>query len=123
MPAMEVFNTKVRIATLSDPSKLGDEIELLVDTGATHTTIPEDVLVLHGVVRLGTVNVRLADGTSVSKDYGGAILQVDGMLVPTTVLFGTDDDMALLGATTLEQASLAVDPVGKRLVPTQAIQA
>jgi predicted aspartyl protease len=123
MEPMGLFSVKVRIADLSGPAALGQELELLVDTDATYTTIPEDVLARHGVRRLGQIKVKLADGRWVAKDYGAAIVAVDGMTVGTTVLFGAPGDLPLLGATTLELASLAVDPVGKRLVPVQAIQA
>ncbi len=102
---------------------LTEEVSLLVDTGATYSTIPATVLDRVGVSRLGTLPVRLANGTFVEKAYGAALIEVQGRTVGVTVLFGETSDYALLGATTLEQASFAVDPIGRRLVAATAIQA
>ena len=37
--------------------------------------------------------------------------------MPCRVVFGDPDDSSLVGLTVLEQLGLAVDPVGRRLVP------
>jgi predicted aspartyl protease len=121
---MGLFKTKVRIAIVAGPTiTLGEELELLVDSGATYSMLPGTVLARHGVRRLGKIKLKLANGRTVYKSYGGVFLKLDGKIVPTTVLFGEGPDVPLLGATTLEQASLGVDPVGKKLIPVQAIQA
>jgi hypothetical protein len=46
------------------------------------------------------------------------VIAIDGDSVPCRVLFGEADDAVLLGLTVLEQLGLAVDPVQRRLVPT-----
>ena len=46
---------------------------------------------------------------------------MDGRVTSTVVVFGEDESPALLGVYTLERALLAVDPVGQRLVPTDAL--
>ena len=121
---MGLFKVRVQVADMAAATMtLGDKIELLVDTGATYTSLPHDLLVRHGVPKLGKIKVKLANGKWVTKETGNVILKVDGKLVGSTVLFCTGTDVPVLGATTLELASLAVDPVGKRLVPTIAIQA
>ena len=121
---MGQFKVKVRLAAFGPgPNGKGRSIELLVDTGATYTTIPRDILSGCGVPVTGQVQVKLADGSLRSKDYGPAIIEVEGKAVGTTVLFGESGDLPLLGVTTLEVAALGVDPVARRLVPIQAIQA
>lgn len=122
---MGLFEISVRVGAPIREGKpsLTETVRLLVDTGATYSTLPAEVLQRAGVVRLGTLPVRLANGAFVQKAYGIAALEVEGRVVGATVLFGENGDFALLGATTLEQASLGVDPVGRRLVAITAIQA
>ncbi len=121
---MGLFSVQVSLAAIANGRpEFTEQIDLLVDTGATFTTIPEEVLTRVGAMKLGTISVRLADGRDVVKEHGAAILLVEGRKVGTTVLFGKSGDLSLLGAATLEQAGLAVDPYGRRLVPIQAIQA
>ncbi|MBI3097832.1 MAG: retroviral-like aspartic protease family protein [Planctomycetes bacterium] len=124
MAVMGLFEVDVRVAPVPPNGPAGWEtVRLLVDTGATFSTIPEAVLQKIGVTVLGTVPVELADKSTVTKDYGWAVIEVEGRHVPGIVLFGRSGDFALLGATTLEQACIAVDPAKRRLFPTAAIQA
>jgi hypothetical protein len=46
---------------------------------------------------------------------------VDGREEFTLVVFGDEDMPALLGAVTLEELRLVVDPIRRRLVPTRAL--
>jgi predicted aspartyl protease len=62
------------------------------------------------------IKVRLADGRSVSRRIGSAVIHIDGQSIPTRVLFGGPSDPALLGAIVLEAAGLLVDPVERKLV-------
>jgi len=121
---MGLFETNVRVGALKEGVPFfTEDVKLLVDTGATYSIIPSDVLERAGVMRLGTMPVRLANGTFIQKAYGFVVMEVQGRLVASNVLFGEKEDFALLGATTLELASLAVDPLGQRLVAVTAIQA
>ncbi|MEK7765446.1 MAG: aspartyl protease family protein [bacterium] len=121
---MGLFKTKVRVGVLRDAGPVfTEEVSLLVDTGATYSTIPSAVLKRAGVNPIGKLPIRLADGSIVEKTYGGAALEVQGRVVFGNVLFGDEGDLALLGVTSLELGSLAVDPVGRRLVSATSIQA
>ena len=46
-----------------------------------------------------------------------AWVSIDGREVGTPVVFGVEDSLSLLGAVTLREFNLAVDPKGERLVP------
>jgi predicted aspartyl protease len=59
---------------------------------------------------------RLADERQREFDVGTAQVRIDGRSVYTPVVFGDDTMEPILGATTLEELRLAVDPVGRRLV-------
>ncbi len=121
---MGIFKTEVAVGLSRNGKPVFSEaLELLVDTGATYTTLPSRVLRDLGVKPVGTIPVTLADGRKVKKPYGGVWLRIKGRPVSVTVLFGEEGDLPILGATSLEQARFGVDPIGKHLVPVQAIQA
>ena len=95
-----------------------EEVEVLVDTGATYSQVPESLLHRLGVpVRWGA-EVRLGDGSMVTDRIGQASIRLGGKTFFTPVTFGREGEPNLLGVVALETALLAVDPVGQRLVPT-----
>lgn len=98
-----------------------EKVEALVDTGATFTVIPSAVLQRLGVARKEKVRFRLADERVIERDIGETQVGVDGRVVSTVVVFGEEKSPTLLGVYTLERALLAVDPVGQRLIPADAL--
>lgn len=48
-------------------------------------------------------------------------MQIDGSRRTAVMIFGDPGSEALLGAVTLEQFSLAPDPVAQKLVPVEAL--
>ena len=98
-----------------------EQVDALVDTGATFTVVPSAMLNRLGVTATETVRFRLADGNTIQRSIGETQVRIEGREFSTIVVFGEDDTTALLGVYTLERALLAVDPVGQRLVPTDAL--
>jgi clan AA aspartic protease len=92
-------------------------VEALVDTGATNTVLPAHILRSLGIEAYTRSVFELADGRQLEMDVGRAWVRVDGKQEFTQVVFGGDDREAILGAVTLEEMALAVDPVARRLVP------
>ena len=115
---MGTFTTSLRI---QGPVGRSMSIEALVDTGATHTLLPANVLRDMGVEPLERVTFHLADESTVEYPVGEVRIRLDGRERTTVVIFGPDGAMPLLGATTLELFNLAVDPVGKCLVPVPGL--
>jgi len=97
------------------------KVEVLVDTGATHTWVPRPLLEALGHKPSFRQRLRLADGSVIERDGTEVPLEIDGARLTTVVIFGDPDSEALLGAVTLEQFSLAPDPVARRLVPVEAL--
>jgi len=97
------------------------QVEALVDTGATYTWVPQQILQELGYRPTFRRRVRLADGRVIEKDGCEVRVGVDGAILTTPILFGDPESEPLLGAVTLEQFSLAPDPVGRRLVPVEAL--
>ena len=107
---------EVTVANPSDPA-LRATLPLLVDTGATGTTLPGEIADVIAVAAFGARRVRLADGRV--EDWPAAVIHIEfeGHRGPTFCLIGRRGGPALLGAVTLEEFGLAVDPVARRLVP------
>ena len=102
----------------------GDRIETaeaVVDTGATFTVIPAPLLERLGVIPERVIRIRLADGTIVERSLGTVRARLNGTEGSILCLFGSPEDPAVIGAHTLVGFLLAVDPVGMRLVPVDAI--
>ena len=95
------------------------DIEATVDTGAFLTTAPASMLRELGIEPVDTRTFIVADGRRVRVDIGEARVTLDDRSVYTIVAFGEEDAPPLLGALTLEELILAVDPVGERLVPVE----
>ena len=112
---MGTFSQTLRLESLDGERSV--EVDALVDTGASYTVVPANLLKELGVEPIGTVRLALADGRPVVYDIGRAEATVDGRTERTLVAFGEDGTRPLLGAYTLEGLRLAVDPSEGRLVP------
>jgi len=98
-----------------------EQVEALVDTGATYTTAPSSLLQALGVTPHDRVPFILADGRRIERDVGQTWVRVDGKSVISLVVFGEEGVEPLLGAYTLEGVRLGVDPTNRRLVPTPGL--
>lgn len=94
-----------------------ERLEGLVDTGATNTVVPRSLLRALGVTPYRKSSFQLADGRQLELDVGRTWVRVDGQEEYTQVVFGPEDSEPILGAVTLEEMALSVDPVAHRLRP------
>ncbi len=113
---MGMFEVKVELANLAAPSRT-EEVSLLVDTGATLSWIPREVLAKLGVTPFSRMPFSLADGRRLERDITAVLATVDGRKAPVTVAFGEPGEEAVLGVTALESLGFVVDPIGQKLVP------
>ena len=116
---MSTFTVPIQVSA----SRAGQYVSMnaLVDTGATYTVIPRDVLSDLGVVIEETRSFEIADGSEIQLHSGEASIRVGEKRVTVVVVFGPEGTAPLLGATTLEMASLAVDPIREVLVPVSGL--
>ena len=96
-------------------------LDALVDTGATYTWVPRDVLDVVGVVPDEERPFRLADGREVRYPVGWAQIRIGGREQPTIVVFGAPGSEPILGVVTLEEFLLAPDPVHSELIPVPGL--
>lgn len=97
------------------------EVELLADTGAIYTILPESVLKDLSIKPSGIRRFKLASGEVKQYQTGEAYVEVEGIGVTSIVTFGTEDSTPLLGVTTLELLGLQVDPVTGKLKPMELL--
>ncbi|MCI4408692.1 MAG: aspartyl protease family protein [Thermofilum sp.] len=117
---MGVFKVNAWVWNPSTPEKKV-LLELLVDTGATYTVLPESLLKSLGVKPLRVARLRLADNRILEKSLGEVGIEVEGYRASATpVVFG-EEEVYLLGSVTMEQLGLAPDPIAKRLKPVEAL--
>ena len=95
-----------------------EPVEVMVDTGATFTTLPGDLLRRLGNSPQRIMPARLADGTIIDDEVCDAVIRLEDKTFYTPVTFGREGEPSLLGVVALETALLAVDPVEQRLIPT-----
>ena len=100
-----------------------EPVQVMVETGATFTTVPTEVLRRLGVSPQRSMPARLADGTIIEDQVSDTIIRLEGQTFYTPVTFGKEGEPNLLGVVALETALLAVDPEDQRLVPTIAWKA
>jgi len=105
--------------TLISTSGERETLQALVDTGASFTTVPAAVLERLGVRPHRTMRFRLANGEPVEWQLGWVTIEIDGNREQTLAVFGPEEDIALIGAHTLQAMGLGVDPVEHRLVPRE----
>ncbi len=111
--------------SLANPERAEQRVtlDLLVDTGATWTMLPQEVVNRLGLRAPRQRAVTLASGERVTYSAGLVVIQLNGEEVITVFLSGPPDCLALLGAVALEELGLAPDPVRKTLVPVGGLLA
>ena len=97
------------------------DVDALVDTGASITSVPGSTLRALGVEPLMRQTFRFAQGELRSMDIGQTWVRVDGREVVTLVLFNNEGTPPLLGALALESLFLGVDPVAKQLTAVDGL--
>jgi predicted aspartyl protease len=95
------------------------EVKLLVDSGAMYTSLPAPQLEALGLTPQWRVPAVLADGRHDEWPATEILMTIDGRSLHTTSLFGPVGSLPLLGAVSLEQFALSVDPLSRRLVPAR----
>ncbi|HEV2196582.1 MAG TPA: aspartyl protease family protein [Candidatus Acidoferrum sp.] len=113
---MGMFEVNVKLTNLAAPGR-AEEVSLLVDTGATLSWVPREVLNRLGATVFSRLPFELADGQRLERDITTVLLTVDGRKAPVPVAFGEAGEAAVLGATALESLGLLVDPVAQKLIP------
>ena len=93
------------------------QLKLLVDSGASYTLLPEDVWRELGLKPKRKHVFVLADGTEIERDVSECYIELPQGDGHSPVVLGEEDDDALLGAVTLENLGLILNPLKRKLQP------
>ncbi|MBI4525637.1 MAG: aspartyl protease family protein [Deltaproteobacteria bacterium] len=112
---MGVFRIK---GSLTGPTGHKEEVEFLVDTGATLVVVPQPLAERLGLTPNRSQRIVIAGGQRETSPVAEVRLALDGQKT-TTPCFISPAGPPLLGAVALESLVLAVDPVANRLIPVE----
>lgn len=112
---MGVTYLKVSIQNPTNP-KLALERRFLVDSGATYSVLPEKELKRLRIKPIDLQKFMLANGEEIEKKIGEARFIWREKARTAPVIFG-DKGVFLLGATTLENLGVILDPLSREIKP------
>jgi predicted aspartyl protease len=116
---MSTFNVTLEVG---DPKgEAFESVEALVDTDSTFTVLPVSLLRRLGVTPHRRTRFEMADGSQTDWDVGQTVVRLKETTQTTVVVFGSDNTEPTLGAVTLEEFLLGVDPVRQELVPATGL--
>ncbi|MEM2616883.1 MAG: aspartyl protease family protein [Thermofilaceae archaeon] len=101
---------KIKVFSPVDPSRF-EEVELLVDSGALHMSIPKEMLEALGIKPVRRGRYRTFEGKEVERAVGEALIELMGERRHVPVIFAEEGDAAVLGVITLEVFELNVNPL------------
>jgi clan AA aspartic protease len=116
---MGTFRVEIEIGNPAGDRSV--KLQTLVDTGATYTWVPSDVLEHLAVRPVEERAFVLADGRQVSYPIAWVQVRIDGRAQPTIAVFGNSGSEPLLGVFTLEGFGLAADAMNRRLLPVPGL--
>ena len=111
---MGTFYVNCRVENLNREESAGTR--LLVDSGSECTWIAERTLEKLGIVPEKEIPFTMADGRTITRKAGFAILRIGKFFTVDEVVYAQKGDLKLLGARTLEGLNLVVDARQKKLV-------
>lgn len=112
-----------RITAKVGKGKKSQEVDFLVDSGATYSLLPENIWKKLGLRSFRTMKFTLADGTTIERDISETRFEYKGLFGTTQVILGKENDEALLGAFTLEALGLMLNPFSRELIPMRMMLA
>ena len=113
---MGVTNVKATVGNPADTSRTR-EVEFLVDSGATYSLVPSEILYELEIEPHSEREFVLGNGEFVKRRMGTATFEYLGVRGDSLVMFGEPGDSALLGATTLKGFGFILDPFRRELKP------
>ena len=102
-------------ATVTGPTGQSRTVELLVDSGASYSLLPENVWRHLGLKPHETLRFILAVGTKIERQASECKIRLNGKERHSPVILGQPGDEPLLGVITLENLGLVLDPFQRTL--------
>ena len=96
-------------------------MDAVVDTGATYSVFPSDILESVGAVADDIRTFDLPNNKTIKLPIGQAAIRLAGKQIITQVVFAPPGYPTLVGSTTLESSGLAPDYQQQILIPKNAL--
>lgn len=109
--------------TFTGPTGNQATVELLVDSGAMYTVLPNEVWRALELSPERLERFRLADGTVIERQIAECRISLPQGERYTVVVLGEPGDAALLGVYTLEGLGLMLNPFTRELQPMRLMLA
>lgn len=100
-----------------------EHISLLVDSGAVYSVLPQQVWRRLGLHPKRTLEFSLADGRPIHRRVSECRFKIGGLDAASPVVLGEEHDAALLGAVTLENLGMVLNPFERTLEPMRLLMA
>jgi predicted aspartyl protease len=112
-------------AKISRPDGRGRtmSLRLLVDTGALYSVLPMRAWQTLKLRPRDRADFSLADGSVISRNVSDCRFALGGKTAPSPVVLGEGDEVALLGAVTLESLGLMLNPLTREIRPMRLMLA
>ena len=107
---------RVKVTNFKEPSK-SIEIEAIIDTGATMSVLPMDLIQKLGLEKIDEVNVYADNSVKRKEVYGWVILEIAGRKAVFDVLAENEGAQPLIGQIVLERLDLVIEPSTRRVIP------
>ena len=118
---MSKFMVNLTAVNPKEEHRCTPPVEVMVDTGSELSWMPKQLLLDAGITPRVKKRFSTATKQIVERDFGYAILKVEGYSTNDEIVFAEDSDMMLLGVRTLEGFSVMVDNIGHRFVATTTL--
>jgi predicted aspartyl protease len=119
---MGLTKLEVEVGNPADPQTT-EKVQFLIDSGAIYSVVPMPILEKLCIQPLTAQELRLDDGSKISRKKGIALFKFGDRVGGADVVFGEEGDNVLLGAFTLEALGLSLDPLRRELKPLPMILA
>jgi predicted aspartyl protease len=98
-------------------------VRFLIDSGAVYSVLPRPDWRALGLKPERKLEFVLADGTTLTRGVSECIFEIQGHRATSPVVLGETEDVALLGAVTLETLGLMLNPLSRTLQPMRMVLA
>jgi predicted aspartyl protease len=110
-----IIKVKLTVSNSQVLTKRTDEIEAVVDSGSLYAWIPRAQAEKVEIAKVGRQRFRTITGQIAERDYGAAIVTVDGALGVSEIVFAEPGDGTVLGALAMEGLGIKIDPQSGRI--------
>jgi predicted aspartyl protease len=105
-----IIHVRLKVCNTQEPERCVENIDAIADSGSFNTWIPKREAQSIGLRELGRKKFKTINGEIVERPYGAGACTVEGASGVSEVVFGESQDATVLGALTMEELGIKIDP-------------